>query len=293
MASLVCEDWARQTTDSVLDSKAWQGPCVPYDCSERPHWRSEACRCWPKEKARFVWIVSLLHTWGEGSSSQRQWSSSSSWLAPRLDLGKRSEGACTIICMCTTVQHHSFVQVVVTKIKITKINSEGWFWVFTKFSTPKSYPPYSSFLKKLLLRLSPSVVQSTHITGIDLDNANHYLALVGDKATKYLREECGLATRKFQEICRNFWITAAKYAISKLPLEEDFLKNLTWIHPHIHDYSKVSEVLLVALRLPQVIKEEQRGQLHEDYCTSELPSHLTRASAQDISTAPTGIRLVS
>ena len=44
-------------------------------------------------------------------------------------------------------------------------------------------------------------------------------------------------------------------------------------------------MLLIASRLPQVIKEEQRGQVREefmDYCTSELPSDLTRASAQDI-----------
>ena len=147
-----------------------------------------------------------------------------------------------------------------------------------------------SFLKKLLLRfLSPSVVQGNQISSIDLDNASHYLALdevfVGDKASKYLSEECDLATReirKFQETCRNFWITAAKYAISKLPLEDDFLKNLAWIYPHIHDYSKVSEVLLIASRLPQVIKEEQKAQLREefmDYCTSELPLDLT--SAQD------------
>ena len=86
-----------------------------------------------------------------------------------------------------------------------------------------------SFLKKLLLRfLSPSIVQGTQISSIALDNANHYLALdeifVGDRASKYLSEECDLATRdirKFQT-SRNFWITAAKYAISKLPFENDF-----------------------------------------------------------------------
>ena len=31
VADLVCEGWARQTTDGVLDSKARQGPCVLYD----------------------------------------------------------------------------------------------------------------------------------------------------------------------------------------------------------------------------------------------------------------------
>lgn len=148
-----------------------------------------------------------------------------------------------------------------------------------------------TFLKKIYLRfLSPNVVQGTQISSIELDNAHHYLPLdevfVGDKASKYLSEECDLDTRdirKFQETCRQFWITAAKYAISKLPLENDFLKNLNWIHPHIHDYGKLSEVLLVASRLPQVIKEDQKAQLREefmDYCTSELPSDLS--SAQDM-----------
>ena len=69
MANLVCEDWARQTTDDVLDSKARQGPCVPYDCSEHPCWRSEAYCRWPKEKVRFV---SLLHTWGEGVAASME-----------------------------------------------------------------------------------------------------------------------------------------------------------------------------------------------------------------------------
>lgn len=59
--------------------------------------------------------------------------------------------------------------------------------------------------------LSPSVIQSTQISGIDLDNAGHYLSLdevfVGDKASKYLSEECDLGTediRKFQKTCRAF-----------------------------------------------------------------------------------------
>ena len=86
--------------------------------------------------------------------------------------------------------------------------------------------------------------------------------------------------RKFQETCRSFWVTATKY-------EDDLLKNLTWIHPCIQDYSKVSEVQLVASRLPQVIKEEQRGQVCEefmDYCTSELPLDITRAQNISIDT---------
>ena len=79
--------------------------------------------------------------------------------------------------------------------------------------------------------------------------------------------------------------------ISKHPLE-DFIKDLTWIHPHIHDYDKVSEVLLIASHLHQVITEEQRGQVREefmDYCTSELPSDFSKI----LRLIPTDIRLVS
>ena len=71
-----------QPADDIIDSKG------PYDCSEHPHrskQRSEACRRWPKEKVRFVWIISPIHIWGEGASSpvrQRQWSSSN-WLGPQ------------------------------------------------------------------------------------------------------------------------------------------------------------------------------------------------------------------
>ena len=42
------------------------------------------------------------------------------------------------------MQHRSFARVAVMKIKITKINSEGLFRLFTKFSTLENYPPYSN-----------------------------------------------------------------------------------------------------------------------------------------------------
>ena len=57
---------------TVLDSKC---PCWNKQ-------RREACRCWPEEKARFVWIISLLHTWGEGASSRASVNGVQSWLAP-------------------------------------------------------------------------------------------------------------------------------------------------------------------------------------------------------------------
>ena len=152
----------------------------------------------------------------------------------------------------------------------------------------------NTFIKKILLRfLLPSVVQSTSAANVDLDDPNLYVPLdevfVGDKANMYLiNDESDLTTsdvRRFQETCRNFWSTAAKYAISKLPLENDLLKSVTWIHPHVRDYSKVSEVLLCASELVQVIKEEEKAKLREefmDYCTSELPPHLTQTSTQEM-----------
>ena len=84
-----------------------------------------------------------------------------------------------------------------------------------------------TFIKKILLRfISPSVVQTTPAANIDLDDSNLYVSLdevfIGDKASAYLNNESDLATsdvRKFQETCRNFWSTAAKYTISKLPLD--------------------------------------------------------------------------
>ena len=41
------------------------------------------------------------------------------------------------------MQHCSFILVAVTKIKTTEINSEGLLQLFTKFSTPENYQPYS------------------------------------------------------------------------------------------------------------------------------------------------------
>ena len=153
----------------------------------------------------------------------------------------------------------------------------------------------NTFIKKILLHfLSPSVVQSTSAANIDLDDASLYVPLdevfVGDKASTYLtNDESDLTTsdvRRFQETCRKFWSTAAKYAISKLPLDNNLLKSLMWIHPHVRDYSKVSEVLILcASELVQVVKEEEKAKLREkyvDYCTSELPPHLTQTSTQEM-----------
>ena len=157
------------------------------------------------------------------------------------------------------------------------------------------YQEVQSFVKKLLLRfMQPSVVQNSHIGTIDLDDASNYIALeevfIGEKARKCLTEETHLVTsevRSFQETCRNFWVAAAKYAVKKLPVENDFLTNLTWLLPRVHDYNNVGKVLLTASCLPQVITEEDKAQLREefmDYCTSELPSDFTQASTHEVDT---------
>lgn len=139
----------------------------------------------------------------------------------------------------------------------------------------------NTFVKKLLLRfIKPNVVQSTKISEIDLDDARNYTELeevfIGDKAKRY-SEESDLATsdiRAFKETCRKFWIVATKYAISNLPIKNEFLLKLNWLYPNVYDYSNISNVLHVASNLPQVISEVEKPLLREefmDYCMSKLP----------------------
>ena len=136
-----------------------------------------------------------------------------------------------------------------------------------------------SFVKKLLLRfMLPRVVKETQISLIDLDDASHYLPVdevfIGDKARRYLDGEYDLQAneiRMFYETCRQFWLTGAKYAVKKLPIDSDSLNSLSWLHPRIHDYSMLNQAVAIS-RLPQVINEEERAQLEEefmDYCTSD------------------------
>ena len=140
--------------------------------------------------------------------------------------------------------------------------------------------------------MQPSVVQSGCIRRIDIDDGSCYISLdevfVGERARRCLTEESELATsdiRRFQETCRSFWVAAAKYAVKKLPVDSEILKNVTWLHPGIHDHSNLSQVLLLASNLPQVIKEEDKAQLREefmDYCTSELSPDITPVLRNDI-----------
>ena len=78
----------------------------------------------------------------------------------------------------------------------------------------------------------------------------------------------------FRTECKNFWVAAAKYAKKKLPLVSDLLSSTSWLLPNVHDYGNLSQVMYLASRLSQVIKEEEKGPLGEefiDYCASELP----------------------
>jgi len=148
----------------------------------------------------------------------------------------------------------------------------------------------NTFVKKLLLRfMKPNVVQNTTIDEIDLGDARNYIELeeifIGDKAKQY-SEESELATsdiRTFQETCREFWIVATKYALSHLPIKNEFLLKLNWLYPNVYDYSNVSNVLHVAPNLPQVISEIEKPLLREefmDYCMSELPQSFSTSEMQ-------------
>ena len=64
-------------------------------------------------------------------------------------------------------------------------------------------------------------------------------------------------------------------------------KNLSWIYPHTHDYGNLKQIQLLASHLPQVIKEEEKAPLAEefmDYCTSELPPQFTKLATAEIDT---------
>ena len=78
----------------------------------------------------------------------------------------------TSVRVNSRTRRRSFAWVAVTKIKITKIDSEGLFQLFTKFSTPENYPPYGIiFLSMIVLgpctKNIPSSITSsgTHLSG--------------------------------------------------------------------------------------------------------------------------------
>ena len=77
---------------------------------------------------------------------------------------------------------------------------------------------------------------------------------VGDKAGRYLEGENDLSSteiRAFYKVCKEFWISAAKYAVKKLPVESQFLANLTWVNPGIPEYSMLTQLKSTLQHLPQ------------------------------------------
>ena len=75
---------------------------------------------------------------------------------------------------------------------------------------------------------------------IELEDASIYMpldqAFVVEKARKYLSDdsECDLAMSDittFQDTCKHFWVAAAKYAKTKLPLNSDYLAALLGFFP--------------------------------------------------------------
>ena len=86
--------------------------------------------------------------------------------------------------------------------------------------------------------------------------------------------------RAFYEICREFWLTAAKYAVKKLPLESEFLAHLTWLNPRAQEHGMLNQVIKTLQHLPQVVKEEQAALEEEflDYCTCDHVKDLDAAT---------------
>ena len=62
---------------------------------------------------------------------------------------------------------------------------------------------------------------------------------------------------------------------------------MSWLYPGVHVYGNLYQVLFLASHLPQVIKDEDRTELGEEfmnYCTSELPPDFGPASANEMDT---------
>ena len=137
----------------------------------------------------------------------------------------------------------------------------------------------------------PAAIRERQLSQINLDDSSQYLPLndvfIGDKARRYLEGENDLANgekRAFYEVCKEFWLSAAKYAVKKLPVESEFLANLTWLNPGVQEYSMYNQVIKTLQHLPQVVKEEEQAALDEeflDYCTCDHVKELTAATAID------------
>ena len=110
----------------------------------------------------------------------------------------------------------------------------------------------------------PTIVQETQLSKIDLEDISQYLLVnevfIGDKARRYLNRENELQNsekRAFYETCQKFWLTGAKYAVKKLPINSDLFTNLSWLTPRVYDYSMLNQVTAISQWLPQVLHETE------------------------------------
>ena len=137
-----------------------------------------------------------------------------------------------------------------------------------------------SFIKELNLRfMNPEVIQ-TPLNDVDVSDISAYKPLedvfIGEKAQKYLADNdlSSSEIKSFRSTCQKFWIASTTYAMKKLPVSHGLLDSIDWIQPFTNDYGKVDQVLAGARLLPQVVEENERAALNEeymDYCTSEFP----------------------
>ena len=96
------------------------------------------------QKKRWSWYESYLSftpAWGEGLSSQRQWSSSSNWLAPRSSPRSESDPRGRARSAQPHIAARSFGWRT-RKLKSRKLILKAVFGFSLKFSTPENYPPY-------------------------------------------------------------------------------------------------------------------------------------------------------
>ena len=132
-------------------------------------------------------LYESCHTRREGLSNpvrQHQWSLTN-WLAswaqstwPSIRMASQHDHTCVhvrglAIATSVSVQRRSFARVAVTKIKTTKINSEGLFPLFTKFSTPENYPPYGRWTLQCNLDYPDLVYPEPRLSRLAWDQQVH------------------------------------------------------------------------------------------------------------------------
>ena len=115
--------------------------------------------------------------------------------------------------------------------------------------------------------MKPNVLQNTNISEIDVDDASTTLNL--EKFLLQIKPSCTVTVRNqiwHQSISGNlqgFLIVATKYALSHLPIRNEFPLKRNWLYANVYDYSNVSNVLHITSNLPQVISQVEKPPLRE------------------------------